>query len=56
MPRAAVFHQHLCVDTQGFSLHTAMRCDADERQALEQLRRYVTRPALASERMQCNPA
>ena len=26
-----------------------MRCDADERQGLEQLCRYITRPALANE-------
>jgi hypothetical protein len=30
-----------------------VRCDADERRALEQLRRYITRPALADERVQC---
>lgn len=28
---------------QGFSLHAAVRCDADDRQALEQLCRYITR-------------
>ena len=28
-----------------------MRCGADDRQALEQLCRYITRPALASERV-----
>ena len=33
-----------------------MRCGADERQALEQLCRYITRPALANERVQCNAA
>ena len=31
-------------------------CDADDRQALEQLCRYITRPALANERVQCNAA
>ena len=30
---------------QGFSLHAAVRCGANERQALEQLCRYITRPA-----------
>ena len=43
-------------DHQGFSLHAAVRCDADERQRLEQLYRYVTRPALANERVQINAA
>ena len=56
MPREAEFHQNLCADLQGFSLHAAVRCGADERQALEQLCRYITRPALADERVQCNAA
>ncbi len=33
-----------------------MRCGAHERQRLEQLCRYITRPALANERVQCNAA
>ena len=33
-----------------------MRCDADERQRLEQLCRYITRLALANERVQINSA
>ena len=33
-----------------------MRCAADDRQALEQLCRYITRPALANERVQTNAA
>ena len=36
--------------------HVAVRCDADERQRLEQLCRYITRPALANERLQINAA
>ena len=36
--------------------HVAVRCDADERQRLEQLCRYITRPALANERVQINSA
>jgi hypothetical protein len=35
-----------------FSLHATVRCGADARQALEQLCRYITRPALANERVQ----
>jgi hypothetical protein len=56
MPREADFKQDLCADIDGFSLHAAVRCGADERQALEQLCRYITRPALANERVQCNAA
>ena len=41
---------------QGFSLHAAVRCGADERKALERLCRTITRPALANERVQCNAA
>jgi hypothetical protein len=50
MPRETSFKQDLCADINGFSLHAAVRCGADERQALEQLCRYITRPALANER------
>jgi len=56
MPRDADFKQSLCADIQGFSLHAAVRCGADDRQALEQLCRYITRPALANERVQTNAA
>jgi hypothetical protein len=37
-----------------FSLDAAVRCGADDRQALEQLCRYITRPALANERVETN--
>jgi len=56
MPREADFKQHLCADIDGFSLHAAVRCGADDRQALEQLCRYISRPALANERVQTNAA
>jgi hypothetical protein len=56
MPRDADFKQTLCADSHGFSLHAAVRCGADDRQALEQLCRYITRPALANERVQTNAA
>ena len=42
LPRDADFKQNLCADISGFSLHAAVRCRADDRQALEQLYRYVT--------------
>jgi hypothetical protein len=47
MPRDKDFKRALCADIDGFSLHAAVRCGADDRQALEQLCRYITRPALA---------
>ena len=56
MPRDADFTQHLCADIDGFTLHAAVRCGADDRRALEQLCRYITRPALANERVQTNAA
>ena len=56
MPRQTGFKQDLCADIDGFSLHAAVRCGADDRQALEQLCRYTTRSALANERVQCNAA
>lgn len=37
----------------GFSLHAAVRCGAEDRRSLEQLCRTITRPALANERVQC---
>jgi len=56
MPRDADFKQTLCADIQGFSLHAAVRCGANDRQALEQLCHDITRPALANERVQTNAA
>jgi hypothetical protein len=56
MPRQAKSRQALCADIGGFSLHAAVRCAADDRQALEQPCRCVTRPALADDRGQCNAA
>ena len=56
MPRETHFKQTLCAAIDGFSMHAAVRCGADGRQALEQLCRYITRPALANERVQTNAA
>ena len=56
MPRDTGFEQALCANMNGFSLHAAVRCGANERKSLKQLCRYITRPALANERVQCNPA
>ena len=56
MPREMDFKQSLCADIDGFSLHAAVRCAADDRQALGQLCCYITCPALADERVQTNAA
>ncbi len=56
MPKEKGFKQDLCADIDGFSLHAAVRCGADDRKALEQLCRYITRPSLANERVQTNAA
>ena len=56
MPREKDFKQALGADSKGFSLHAAVRCTAEDRQALEQLCRYLTRPSLANERVQTNAA
>jgi hypothetical protein len=44
----------LCAEHQGFSLHAGVRCDANDRQGIEQLCRYITRPAIANERLSIN--
>jgi len=41
---------------RGAAQHAAVRCDAGERQRLEQLCRTITRPAVANERVQINSA
>ncbi len=56
MPRDPGFERELCAQMQGFSLHAAVRCESDDRQGLERLCRYITRPALAYERVHCNAA
>ena len=56
MPRERNFKQTLCADVDGFSLHAAVRSGADDRPALEQLCRYIIRPAVANERVQTNAA
>jgi Putative transposase len=45
-----------CVNAHGFSLHAAVRCGADQRKELERLCRYITRPAIANERLKRNHA
>ena len=56
MPRETTSRQPLCADIDGFSLHAAVRVEALDRKRLEQLCRYITRPALSDERVQLNAA
>ena len=46
----------LHVNAHGFSLHAAVRWRAEQGKELEQLCRYITRPAIANERLQRNRA
>ena len=58
--RSAPSSKALCANAHGFSrtgdksLHAAVRCGTDQRQALEQLCRYITRPAIVNERLKRN--
>jgi hypothetical protein len=45
-----------CVNARGFSLHAEVCCAAHERHKLEHLCRYITRPAIANERLTLNRA
>lgn len=45
-----------CANEQGFSLHAEVRCAMNQRNKLEQLCRYITRPAIANERLKLNSA
>ena len=44
----------LCVNAHGFSLHAGVRCEAHDRQRLEQLCRYITRPAISIAHLSIN--
>ena len=46
----------LRVNAHGFGLHAAVRWRADQRTVLEQLCRYIIRPAIANERLKRNRA
>ena len=54
--RAADATRPGCVNAHGFSLHAAVRCGAHQRKELERLCRYITRPAIANERLKRNNA
>jgi hypothetical protein len=44
------------VDRNGFSLNVAVACQGQQRERLERLCRYVTRPAVCLERLSINAA
>jgi hypothetical protein len=46
----------LRVNLHGFSLHAGVRWRGDQRKELEQLCRYITRPAIANQRLKRNRA
>lgn len=46
----------LCAQVNGFSLHAAVVCEKGEREKLEKLCRYITRPAVAEERLSLTPS
>ncbi len=46
--------QQRCANEQGFSLHADVRCAMNQRDKLEQLCRYIARPAIANERLKLN--
>jgi len=46
----------LCIEIKGSSLLVAVVCGVYDRQALEQMCRYIARPALINERVQANAA
>ncbi len=56
VPTATKVTAKRCVSDHGFSLHANVRCAANQRKQLERLCRYITRPAMANERLRCNRA
>ena len=46
----------LCAGAHGFSLHAGVRCGEHQRKELERLCRYITRPAIANERLKRDDA
>lgn len=45
-----------CVNAHGFSLHAGVRCAMNQRKELEHLCHYITRSAIANERLTLNSA
>ena len=51
LPGRAVVVKELCAELKGFSLHAAVRVEAEERSRLEHLCRYIARPPFSNERL-----
>ena len=43
-----------CANAHGFSSYAGVRCDANDRQSIEQACRYITRRAISNERLAIN--
>ena len=56
LQRAETQPKPFTVDRDGFSLNAAVACQAHQRQRLERLCRYVTRPAICLERLSTDAA
>jgi len=54
--QASLQSSKCCVNAQDFSLHAEVRCARNQRHKLERLCRYITRPAIANERLMRNRA
>jgi len=54
-PQPVLIPDELCCDLDGFSLHAKILVEADERERLEHLCRYIARPPLSSERLSLAP-
>ena len=54
--RGYVGVQIVLVHSVNAAASAAVRCEAEDRDRLEQLCRYITRPALSDERERCNGA
>ncbi len=52
--RPEAFASTLLAKQPGFSLHASTRCEPNQRDKLEKLCRYITRPAIANERLSTN--
>jgi Putative transposase len=50
-PSARPLHAHI----EGFDLHAAVAIDANDREALERVCRYLSRPAIAQDRLELRP-
>jgi len=56
MPRARTSSRRCAPTSTASAQHAAVRCGAEDRQALKQLCRYLTRQVLANERIQTSAA